>query len=63
MFEWLKYLLRSRKFWLAVVGVIVTVLQDTLGLDPAVVDNIREILLWLIGFIAVEDVARHLANR
>ena len=63
MFDWLMYLLKSRKFWLAVIGVIVTILQDTLGLDPVVVDHIREILIYLIGFIAVEDFARHIASK
>lgn len=63
MFDWIKYLLKSRKFWLAVIGVIVTILQDTLGLEPYVVENIKEILIYLIGFIAVEDAARHLAMR
>jgi hypothetical protein len=52
---------RSRKFWLAVVAVIQTVV---FALIPDFPDEvwaaINVILLWLIGMIAVEDAARKL---
>jgi hypothetical protein len=52
---------RSRKFWLAVVAVIQTVV---FALIPDFPDEvwaaINVIFLWLIGMIAVEDAARKL---
>ena len=49
---------RSRKFWLAVVAVVQTVV---FALVPDFPDEvwaaINVILLWLIGTIAVEDAA------
>ena len=55
---------RSRKFWLAVVAVIQTVV---FALIPDFPDEvwaaINVILLWLIGTIAVEDAAGKLGIR
>ena len=55
---------RSRKFWLAVVAVIQTVV---LALIPDFPDEvwaaINVILLWLIGMIAAEDVAGKVGGR
>lgn len=57
MIPW-KILLRSRKFWLAVVAVIQTLIFALLPEFPdAVWQAINVILLWLIGMIAVEDAA------
>ena len=54
----LNVLIRSRKFWLAVVAVIQTVVFQLLPDFPdAVWQAINVILLWLIGTIAVEDAA------
>jgi hypothetical protein len=49
---------RSRKFWLAVVAVIQTVVFALIpGFPDEVWAAINVILLWLIGTIAVEDAA------
>ena len=49
---------RSRKFWLAVVAVIQTVVFTLLpGFPDEVWQAINVILLFLIGAIAAEDVA------
>lgn len=51
-------LIRSRKFWLAVVAVVQTVVFQLIPDFPdAVWQAINLILLWLIGMIAVEDAA------
>lgn len=60
MLDMLKALLRSRKFWLTVVAVIITVLQDFFNLEPGVVESVRQVLLFLVGMIAVEDAAAKL---
>lgn len=52
---------RSRKFWLAVVAVIQTVVFTLLpGFPDQVWAAIDVILLWLIGTIAIEDAASKL---
>ena len=54
----LESLWRSRKFWLAVVAVVQTVVFALIPDFPdAVWAAINVILLWLIGTIAVEDAA------
>ena len=54
----LELLLRSRKFWLAVVAVAQTVVFALIPNFPDEVwAAINVILLWLIGTIAVEDAA------
>jgi type III secretory pathway component EscV len=51
-------LIRSRKFWLAVVAVVQTIVfQLVPGFPDPVWAAINVILLWLIGMIAVEDAA------
>lgn len=53
---------RSRKFWLAAVAVLQTVVFTLLpGFPDEVWQAIDVILLWLIGTIAVEDAAQKLA--
>ena len=51
----LQSLFRSRKFWLAVVGVIVASLNEVIGHD--VIQAVEVFLLALIGTIALEDAA------
>ncbi len=58
--EPIKSLLRSRKFLLVVVGVVVMVAQDVFGLTPDVVTGIETLLLALIAGIAIEDAANKL---
>ncbi|MCL4806096.1 MAG: hypothetical protein KJ046_17510 [Anaerolineae bacterium] len=54
-------LLRSRKFWLAVVAVAQTAVFALVPDFPDEVwQAINVILLWLIGMIAVEDAAKKL---
>ncbi len=54
-------LLRSRKFWLAVVAVAQTAVFALVPDFPDEVwQAINVILLWLIGTIAVEDAAKKL---
>lgn len=54
-------LLKSRKFWLAVVAVIQTVIFSIMPEFPDEVwQAINVILLWLIGMIAAEDFAAKL---
>lgn len=54
----LELLLRSRKFWLAVVAVAQTAVFALLPNFPDEVwQAINVILLWLIGMIAAEDAA------
>jgi type III secretory pathway component EscV len=49
---------RSRKFWLAVVAMVQTVIFTLIpGFPEEVWQAINIILLWLIGTIAVEDAA------
>lgn len=57
----LELLLRSRKFWLAVVAVAQTAVFALLPNFPDEVwQAINVILLWLIGMIAAEDAAKKL---
>ena len=64
MIDPLKSLWQSRKFWLAVVAVLQTVVFTLLpGFPPEVWQAINVILLFLIGAIAVEDVAAKIACR
>ena len=52
----LKSLLRSRKVWLAIVGVVQTIVFATIpDFDPTVWQAINVLLLSVIAGIAVED--------
>ena len=56
-----KGLLRSRKVWLAIVGVVQTIIFTLLpDFDPAVWQAINVLLLAVIAGIAVEDAASNL---
>jgi len=56
-------LLRSRKFWLAVVAVAQTAVFALVPDFPDEVwQAINVILLWLIGMIAMEDAASKIRN-
>ena len=64
MIDPLKSLWQSRKFWLAVLAVIQTVVFTLLpDFPPEVWQAINVILLFLIGAIAVEDVAYQIRCR
>lgn len=59
----IELLLRSRKFWLAVVAVAQTAVFALLPNFPDEVwQAINVILLWLIGTIAAEDAASKIRN-
>lgn len=58
-----KKLLYSRKFLLALLGVVVLILQDAVGLDPTIVANIEALLISVIAGIAIEDSAEKLAKK
>ena len=45
-----KALLKSRRFWTAVGGVVVVVAQETLGLDPATTNSVVALAIaWILG--------------
>ena len=49
-------LVKSRKFWLAVIAVIQTIVFSLIPTMPDTVwQAIDAILVWLIGMIALED--------
>lgn len=50
-------LLKSRKFWLAVVGVVQVIVLDALGVAPEIWAAIEALIVVLIGTIAIEDAA------
>ena len=59
----LKSLLRSRKVWLAIVGVVQTITFTLLpDFDPAVWQAINVLLLAVIAGIAVEDAAEKVSK-
>lgn len=61
MLDAIKALLRSRKFWLAVIGIAQTILfQFFPNFPDEVWQAINVLLLALIGMIAVEDAAEKL---
>ena len=46
----LKDLIKSRRFWAAVGGVVVVGLQDVLGLDPATANSIVAVVVgWIVS--------------
>lgn len=60
----LQLLSKSRKFWLAVGDILLVILVQNIGLDPALADSIVKAALLLgmsvIAGIAIEDAARKL---
>tara|TARA_R100001244_G_scaffold130195_2_gene102126 strand:- start:55 stop:261 length:207 start_codon:yes stop_codon:yes gene_type:complete len=53
LFSWfqglfVKQMLNSKKFWYALIGVLTTLLSDTLGLNPEEVNNILMSIAALI---------------
>ena len=52
-------LLKSRKFWLAVLGVVQIIVLDAFGLDPEIWQAIAALIGVLIAGIAVEDAGRN----
>ncbi len=53
-------LLRSRKFWLTVVGVGGVIAGQWFGVDPATIAKYTAMIMVLVGAIAVEDAAKKL---
>ena len=50
MIKKIKDLVKSRRFWAAVGGVIVVGLQDVLGLEPATANSIVAVVVsWIVG--------------
>ncbi len=46
----IKDLVKSRRFWAAIGGVVVVGLQDVLGLDPATANSIVAVIVsWIVG--------------
>lgn len=59
-----KGLLRSRKVWLAIIGVLQTVIFTALpDFDPAVWQAINVLLLAVIAGIAIEDAAEKMGQK
>lgn len=59
----LKALLRSRKVWLAIIGMVQTIVFATIpDFDPTVWQAINVLLLAVIAGIAVEDAAEKVGN-
>jgi len=56
-------LLKSRKFWLAVFGLVQVIVFHYIQVPDAVWQTITVLVMWLIGMIAVEDAAEKLAGR
>ena len=50
MMQKIKDLVKSRRFWAAVGGVVVVALQDVLGLEPATANTIVAVIVsWIVG--------------
>ena len=50
MSEKIKTLIRSRRFWVAVGGVVVVVLQDTVGIDEGTAHSLVALgVAWIVG--------------
>jgi len=58
----LRSLLRSRKFWLALFGVVQTVVLHLVNVEPAVWQAVDGLVLALIAAIAGEDMAEKRAG-
>ena len=56
-------LLKSRKFWLAVFGLVEVIVFNYLQVPDEVWQTITVLVMWLIGMIAAEDIAAKLAGR
>jgi len=50
-------IVRSRKFWVAVLGIVQIIVLDHLGLDPVIWQAIAALLAVLISAFAYEDAA------
>jgi len=50
MTDKIKSLVKSRRFWAAVGGVVVVCLQDTMGLDETTANSIVAVAVaWIVG--------------
>lgn len=59
----MKTLLYSRKFWLAVFGVVQAVVLHYLNVPDDIWQSIAALVAVLIASIAVEDAGRNIASR
>lgn len=57
----LSYLLKSRKFWIAIFTIVGLVLTS-FGIEEFPVEQVADIAMVLIAAIAIEDAARNLAK-
>lgn len=56
VYEWIiNSFLKSRKFWIAVIGFTATFLSDKLGLDQEQLYGILVVIVSMITGIAIED--------
>ena len=59
----LDLLIHSRKFWLAVFGVVQALVLHYFNVPQEIWGTIVELVMVLIGFIALEDAAEKLSLR
>ena len=54
-------LLKSRKFWIAIVGILSVVLNESFGMDEVSVKSLSDAIVVIVGIliaaIAIEDSA------
>lgn len=61
--EKLVWLLRSRKFWLAVLAMVQTILFSSLpNFPPEIWQSINLVLIVVIGMMTVDDTAQHISG-
>ena len=58
----LKTLLSSRKFWLAIAGVVTAIVSYYANVPPEVWAPIEVLMVTMIGAIAIEDAALKLGS-
>jgi len=56
-------LLRSRKFWLTVVGVGGVIAGKWFGVDDATITKYTSMIMLLVGAIAAEDAAKKASGK
>ena len=56
-------LLRSRKFWLTIIGIASAIAGKWFGVDDATITKYTELIMLLVGAIAIEDAAKKLGAR
>lgn len=61
--SWLSALLVSRKFWLAVFGVVTAIVAEYLNVSPDIWISIEVLVLAVIASLTLEDAALKLNGR